>query len=426
MASATGDFKERDLGGIVDELFTVYRRNFLRFIGIIAVAGIPIAVVGTLYIWYLSAFLSDLVSLLIEGKQLEGTGELTVLLLLTAVMVVVSVLAGLLMAAAVAYAVAGHYLGNTVAIGRTYQFALRRLGSLVGAAFLAGLAIFAMGITIIGYPAAIYFNVTWAFIVQAIVLEGCGARKSLSRSSFLVKGAWWRVLGILIVLSLIGSILASVAGGIAGSIIGNFAGGLVGIIFMPISLIGATLLYFDLRIRKEGYSLQVMAQELGLADRLGNGQGGVKAGQIQGEMYNSKQSLLERRRAAMFCRNCGKGLTGTPEICRGCGAKSLAGANFCNGCGAPTTALTEICVKCGIRLAKAEERDISPKSRLVVTLLAWFVGHLGVHRFYLGKIGTGIAMLLTLGGFGIWTLIDFIFAVAGIMKDKEGKVIKKW
>ena len=128
----------------------------------------------------------------------------------------------------------------------------------------------------------------------------------------------------------------------------------------------------------------------------------------------------------MFCRNCGKELVGTPEICLGCGARPLAGTSFCNGCGTPTTALTEICVKCGIRLAKAEEVGISPKSRLAVTLLAWFLGGLGVHRFYLGKIGTGIAMLFTLGGLGIWALIDFIYAVSGNMKDKEGKVIKRW
>ena len=72
------------------------------------------------------------------------------------------------------------------------------------------------------------------------------------------------------------------------------------------------------------------------------------------------------------------------------------------------------------------EEEISPKSRLAVTLLAFFLGGLGIHRFYLGKIGTGIAMLLTLGGLGIWTLVDFIMAVAGVMKDKEGKLIKNW
>jgi TM2 domain-containing membrane protein YozV len=70
--------------------------------------------------------------------------------------------------------------------------------------------------------------------------------------------------------------------------------------------------------------------------------------------------------------------------------------------------------------------EISPKSRLVVTLLAWFLGVFGAHRFYLGKIGTALLMLFTLGGLGIWALVDFIFAVAGIMNDKEGRPIKNW
>lgn len=69
---------------------------------------------------------------------------------------------------------------------------------------------------------------------------------------------------------------------------------------------------------------------------------------------------------------------------------------------------------------------ISEKSRLATTLLAWFLGGLGVHRFYLGKTGSGIAMLFTVGGFGIWALIDFIMAVSGKMKDKEGKLIANW
>ena len=132
----------------------------------------------------------------------------------------------------------------------------------------------------------------------------------------------------------------------------------------------------------------------------------------------------------MFCRNCGKELIGTPEICVGCGARPLVGSSFCQACGAETNALAEICIKCGARLGKAEAVDISSKSRLATTLLcilpAWIVGIAGIHRFYLGKIGTGIAMLLTLGGLGIWTLIDFIYVVSGSMKDKEGKVIQNW
>jgi len=70
--------------------------------------------------------------------------------------------------------------------------------------------------------------------------------------------------------------------------------------------------------------------------------------------------------------------------------------------------------------------EVSEKSRLVTTLLAFFLGELGVHRFHLGKVGTGILMLITAGGLGIWSLIDFIMAVCGRMRDKEGRLIKNW
>ncbi len=53
-------------------------------------------------------------------------------------------------------------------------------------------------------------------------------------------------------------------------------------------------------------------------------------------------------------------------------------------------------------------------------LLCFFLGVLGVHRFYVGKIGTGILMLFTFGGFGIWALIDFIMVVLGNFTDSDG------
>jgi TM2 domain-containing membrane protein YozV len=52
------------------------------------------------------------------------------------------------------------------------------------------------------------------------------------------------------------------------------------------------------------------------------------------------------------------------------------------------------------------------------------LGGLGVHRFYVGKIGTGILMLLTLGGLGIWSLIDIIMIATGSFKDKQGRFIR--
>lgn len=66
----------------------------------------------------------------------------------------------------------------------------------------------------------------------------------------------------------------------------------------------------------------------------------------------------------------------------------------------------------------------SEKDWLVTLLLSLFLGTLGVHRFYVGKIGTGILELITLGGCGIWTLIDIIMIITGKFKDKDGYEIK--
>ena len=69
---------------------------------------------------------------------------------------------------------------------------------------------------------------------------------------------------------------------------------------------------------------------------------------------------------------------------------------------------------------------VSDKSRLAAALLCGFVGVFGVHRFYVGKIGTGLLMLCTGGGLGIWAVIDFIIIVTGGFRDIDGHPLLAW
>ena len=68
--------------------------------------------------------------------------------------------------------------------------------------------------------------------------------------------------------------------------------------------------------------------------------------------------------------------------------------------------------------------NVSSKSKIAALLLCFFLGALGIHRFYVGKVGTGIIWLFTGGLFGIGALIDFIMIICGAFKDKYGAALK--
>ena len=101
---------------------------------------------------------------------------------------------------------------------------------------------------------------------------------------------------------------------------------------------------------------------------------------------------------------------------------------YCSNCGAEVNDNAVVCVKCGCAIYRPEVKVYDPnkstKDWLICLLLCFFVGYLGIHRFYVGKTGTGIVQLLTCGGCGIWALIDLIMIILGKFTDEYGKVIK--
>ena len=66
----------------------------------------------------------------------------------------------------------------------------------------------------------------------------------------------------------------------------------------------------------------------------------------------------------------------------------------------------------------------SPKSYIACVLFCFFFGIFGVHRFYVGKVWTGLLMLITLGGFFIWSVVDLVLIIIGEFKDKSGRLVK--
>lgn len=70
--------------------------------------------------------------------------------------------------------------------------------------------------------------------------------------------------------------------------------------------------------------------------------------------------------------------------------------------------------------------EISERSRGVALVLCFFGGFLGLHRFYAGKIGTGIAQIFTFGGMGVWWLYDFVLVATGEFRDMDELRIRRW
>ncbi len=147
----------------------------------------------------------------------------------------------------------------------------------------------------------------------------------------------------------------------------------------------------------------------------------------------------------MYCRSCGKELTGTPEFCLDCGASPMAGSGFCPACGAATTAMTGICTKCGARVAGRGDNTLP----VLAHILGLFTGWLGPliillvtkeervknHArmalnwqlsFIIYSIVSGILILAFIGFvlLGVIFVLDVIFCIMAAVKAGRGELWK--
>ena len=259
---------------ILDGMFSLYGKHFRLFFGIIAV-----------YI-VLGLVIDQLSVLLITGDTVSGTN-----IAVSVFATVCDLLLSILVSAGLTYASAQIYLGRTLTAGDALQQAQQRFWTYFGAVFLWSLVIGGLFVTIIGIPFAIYFGVRWGLYGLPVMFEGSRSWNALGRSTELVRDTWWRVFAITLVIALItfmiifiltvslDYVLSSI--GIAEAAepttllenirrlfipvvneIGWFAYTIRGLVqlgitafIMPIERIGFTLLYFDQRIRKEGFGV---------------------------------------------------------------------------------------------------------------------------------------------------------------------------
>lgn len=262
----------RSLLDILVETFRIYKRNPIRLLAIVAIVEI-----GLGFMWSIPDF-SGLRPSTPEG----GTASLTHLIPIGIMLVVASIMGLSLMQGALIHAISEQYLRQSINIGRAFRFAWERLAALAGAMILVlfvttGIVVVSIGFTVsispdvgyvfiaAGFCVGLYLMVRWSFILQVALLERLGPLAAISRSSALVKRNWWRVMNMTIIIGIITVGISIILGTVPtiGPTLGS-------ILSTPIFTIGITLLYYDLRVGKEEYNLDLLAAELHMSEFLGD------------------------------------------------------------------------------------------------------------------------------------------------------------
>ncbi len=248
----SGDIPPRDIGQLVDATFKVYGKAIIPFFAIALIPQIP-------------SMLSLAVGGTVEDASLTDTS------LTETILALASVLIGIVAGAASVFCVGQVLAGRNVDVMDCYGRALSVLLPLLATTIIIGLALVGSAILVlvlIGIPLFFFVLVIWFFAVQAVAIESKSTFDALRRSHELVKGNWWRVFGIgvlfillgiaLLVPPIIGSVIVGSVNAVLSSVVMVVAFALV----TPVLYIGSTLLYIDLRVRKEGYGLQGLMDDL--------------------------------------------------------------------------------------------------------------------------------------------------------------------
>ncbi|MGI8686417.1 MAG: hypothetical protein ACR2MO_15250 [Acidimicrobiales bacterium] len=263
------------VGEILDLAIRIYRERFMPMAKAVAVVVVPVAVITALAQLSLAPSDSEVFGPVdATGQPTVDAGEFWTFAAGFLLVAVLSYIAAQLATAASLKLVAGAYLDEPPDWRGSLSFAVHKLGSLVWLTLVFGFLL-ALGFLACLVP-GIYLYVAWTVAVPVLLLEDLRGRKALQRSRALVKGRWWPVLGALVVSGLLAGIVQGVFSAIFAAVVGSTdndvaaatAGALANIASSLVStpFIAAVIMviYFDLRVRKEGFDLELLARRVGV------------------------------------------------------------------------------------------------------------------------------------------------------------------
>lgn len=167
---------------------------------------------------------------------------------------VLDVLVNILAAAAIIVALNDLDSGQAPTFSRAYDVAFERAAEIVRAVLRVAFHVLLFAITIIGIPWAIQRSIRWLFIEQAIILDGASAKASLSTSAAAVEGSWWRTLGVWLVVLLVIAIPTGLVNALfllTPPLVAGTVSSFLNALALPFTTCAITMLYFDLKARKE-------------------------------------------------------------------------------------------------------------------------------------------------------------------------------